>query len=102
MSEVAPDLDAPVLVSDVSGENALLAALTMARIGYRRVGVLAGGIRAWRAAGMAVEQGLTGIMEAPNDVVPAGTERSYADMVQYLRWEEALGRKYEQSLSAQV
>jgi len=102
VADVAPDLDAPVLVSDVNGQNALLAALNMARIGYRRVGVLAGGIRAWRAAGLAVEQGLTGIMEAPNDVVPAGTERSYADMVQYLRWEEALGHKYEQSVSAQV
>jgi rhodanese-related sulfurtransferase len=100
VTEVAPDLDAPLLISDVSGENALLAGLTLARIGYRRVGALAGGMRAWRAAGLAVERGLTGIMEAPNDVVPAGTERSYADMVQYLRWEEALGRKYEQAVTA--
>jgi rhodanese-related sulfurtransferase len=97
ITEVAPDLDAPLLVSDVSGENALLAGLTLARIGYRRVGTLAGGVRAWRAAGLAVEQGLTGIMESPTDVVAAGTERSYADMVQYLRWEEALGHKYEQA-----
>jgi rhodanese-related sulfurtransferase len=100
VTEVAPDLDAPLLVSDVSGDNALLAALALARIGYRRVGALAGGIRAWRAAGLAVEQGLTGIMEAPSDVVPAGTERSYADMVQYLRWEEALGHKYEPATTA--
>jgi rhodanese-related sulfurtransferase len=100
VTEVAPDLDAPVLVSDVSGENALLAGLTLARIGYRRVGALAGGMRAWRAAGLAVEHGLTGIMEGPNDVVPAGTERSYAGMIQYLRWEEALGHKYGQAVTA--
>jgi rhodanese-related sulfurtransferase len=100
VADVAPDLDAPLLVSDVSGQNALLAGLTLARIGYRRVGALAGGMRAWRAAGLAVEQGLTGIMEAPTDVVAAGTERSYADMVQYLRWEEALGHKYEQAVIA--
>ena len=28
------------------------------------------------------------------EVVPAGPERSYADMMHYLRWEEALGQKY--------
>lgn len=100
LSEFAPDLDAPVVVTDVNGDNALLAALMMMRIGYRRAGVLRGGMRAWREAGLAVEQGLSGIMEPPVDVVPAGTERTYADMVQYLRWEEALGRKYEESLAA--
>jgi rhodanese-related sulfurtransferase len=98
--DAAPDLDAPVVVTDLSGTNALLAALTLARLGYRRVGALAGGMRAWQSAGLAVEQGLAGIMEAPTDVVPAGTERSYADMVQYLRWEEALGHKYQQAVSA--
>ena len=34
-------------------------------------------------------------MSPPVDVVPAGTDRSYADMVHYLRWEEALGEKYQ-------
>ena len=33
-------------------------------------------------------------MQAPNDVVPASTDRGYADMVHYLSWEEALGAKY--------
>ena len=96
LSELAPDLDAPVLITDVAGEHAKLAALTMYRIGYRRVATLHGGMRAWREAGLAVEKGLAGIMEPPVDVVPAGTDRSYSDMVQYLRWEEALGKKYEQ------
>ncbi len=49
---------------------------------------------AWRGAGLAVEQGLSGVMRPPDDVVPAGPERSYADMIHYLRWEEALGSKY--------
>jgi hypothetical protein len=26
--------------------------------------------------------------------VPAGPDRSYADMINYLRWEEKLGHKY--------
>jgi hypothetical protein len=34
-------------------------------------------------------------MRAPDDVVPAGPERTYADMIHYLRWEQALGEKYE-------
>ena len=33
-------------------------------------------------------------MRAPDDVVPAGPDRSYADMINYLRWEERLGHKY--------
>ncbi|MFN0072753.1 MAG: rhodanese-like domain-containing protein [Chloroflexota bacterium] len=98
--DIAEDLDAPLVITDVSGRSSLLAALTLAKLGYRRVGALAGGMKAWQAAGLAVEQGLTGIMDPPTDVVPAGTERSYADMVQYLRWEEALGQKYEQAVSA--
>jgi hypothetical protein len=35
-------------------------------------------------------------MAAPDDVVPTGPDRTYADMVEYLRWEVALGKKYEQ------
>jgi hypothetical protein len=52
-------------------------------------------MRAWNAAGLPVEQGLTGVMSPPNDIVPSGPDRSFADMMNYLRWEEALGHKYE-------
>jgi len=34
------------------------------------------------------------VMDPPDDMLPAGPERSYADMIEYLRWEEALGTKY--------
>jgi len=33
-------------------------------------------------------------MAPPTDVVPAGPDRNFADMQNYLRWEEALGHKY--------
>jgi hypothetical protein len=33
-------------------------------------------------------------MRPPDDVVPAGPDRGYADMINYLRWEERLGHKY--------
>jgi hypothetical protein len=42
-----------------------------------------------------VELGLSGVMSSPNDVVLSGPDRNYADMMNYLRWEEALGEKYE-------
>ena len=71
-----------------------MAAATLAGLGYRSVSVLQDGVAGWRAAGLPVERGLTGVMRPPNDVVPAGTDRSYADMIHYLSWEEALGSKY--------
>ncbi|MCI0902541.1 MAG: thiosulfate sulfurtransferase, partial [Chloroflexi bacterium] len=62
--------------------------------GYRNVSVLEGGMAAWRQAGLAVEQGLSGVMRPPTDVVVSGPERNFADMMHYLRWETALGEKY--------
>jgi hypothetical protein len=41
-----------------------------------------------------VEQGLSGVMQPPADLVPAGADRNYADAINYLRWETALGDKY--------
>ena len=91
---LVPDWTEPIVVTDVDGTDALLAARTLGEIGYHDVSALAGGMAAWGAAGLSVEQGLSGVMEPPDDVVPAGPERSYADMIEYLRWEEALGAKY--------
>ena len=45
-------------------------------------------------ADLPVEQGLSGVMRAPTDVVLSGPDRNFADMMHYLRWEEALGTKY--------
>ena len=84
-------------MTEEDGRQGPLAAATLTELGYADVAHLAGGMAAWRAAGLPVEQGLSGVMEPPDDVVPAGPERSYADMIQYLRWEEALGSKYEQA-----
>ena len=94
IGEVAPDLAAPIVVTDNDGDTAVLAAAALLDMGYRNVAALAGGTAAWRRAGCAVEQGLTGVLRAPDDVVPAGPDRSYADMINYLRWEERLGEKY--------
>jgi 3-mercaptopyruvate sulfurtransferase SseA len=64
-------------------------------MGYRDVLVLDGGMAAWQGAGLRVERGLTDIMSPPGDVVAVGLDRDYADMMNYFRWEEALGKKHE-------
>jgi rhodanese-related sulfurtransferase len=95
IGSIAPDRSAPVLLTCLDGANSILAAATLLNMGYEKVTALQGGMRAWNAAGLPVEQGLTGVMSPPNDIVPSGPDRSFADMMNYLRWEEALGHKYE-------
>ena len=49
---------------------------------------------AWQRAGFPLEEGLSGVMRPPTDVVLSGPDRTYAEMMHYLRWETALGEKY--------
>ena len=95
IADVVPDVTRPLAVTCSDGTWSCLAATTLAGMGYRDVWVLDGGMAAWTAAGLSVERGLTGVMASPNDLVPTGPDRGYADMMNYLRWEEELGRKYE-------
>ena len=76
------------------GRQSLLAAATLQSMGFTNVGVLDGGVASWREAGLPVETGLSGVMRTPADVVFSGPDRTYADMQNYLRWEEQLGDKY--------
>ena len=91
---VAPAKDTPLTVTCVDGTSSTLAGGTLANLGYTNVSVLEGGISAWKNAGSPVETGLTGVMVPPTDMVPTGPDRNYADMMNYLRWETALGEKY--------
>ena len=94
ISDAAPDANAPVIATCENGVQSALAAATLAELGYGDVSVLDGGMAAWRDAGLDAETGLSGVMSAPNDMIASGAERNYADMVNYLRWEEELGHKY--------
>ena len=69
---LAPDWTEPIVVTDPDGIDAALAAATLLDLGYHDVSALAGGTRAWTAAGLASERGLSGVMEPPDDLVPAG------------------------------
>jgi len=94
IAEVGPTRETAVVVTCLDGRNATLAGATLKELGYQNVAVLEGGMAAWQAAGLPVEKGLSGVMAPPADLVPAGPDRNYADMMNYLRWEEALGYKY--------
>ena len=91
-----PGLSKPVAVTcEDGGDGAALAAATLSEMGYRDVVWLKGGMESWRSGTRSVEKGLTRVMSAPVDVLPAGTNRSYGDMINYLRWETALVEQSE-------
>jgi rhodanese-related sulfurtransferase len=87
-------IDDAVVVTCNDGVQSSMAAGTLLDLGYSRASFLDGGVSAWRGAGLPLETGLVGVGSPPNDVVLAGTERTFAEMMQYLRWEEELGHKY--------
>jgi rhodanese-related sulfurtransferase len=94
IGNMVPAYHTPVAVTCTDGRNAVLAGATLQALGYQNVAALEGGMAAWQQAGLPVEKGLSGIMVPPTDVVLSGPDRNFADMMNYLRWEEALGYKY--------
>jgi rhodanese-related sulfurtransferase len=94
VEDFAPSKTAPVVVTCGDGQLSLLAGATLKDLGYQDVSVMEGGIASWSEAGLPLEKGLSGVMAPPNDVVILGVDRSPAEMMNYLRWETALGEKY--------
>jgi rhodanese-related sulfurtransferase len=94
VSEHVASTDASVVVVCGDGRQSLLAAATLRGMGYVNAAALDGGMGTWRQAGLPLETGLSGVMRTPADVVFSGPDRTYADMQNYLRWEERLGDKY--------
>ena len=94
VSEHVPSTDTLVAVTCSNGQQSLLAAATLAELGYTNVVALAGGMSSWQAARQPIEEGLSGVMRTPADIVFSGPDRTYADMQHYLRWETELGFKY--------
>ena len=92
---LAPSLETPLVVTCRDGRNSALAAAALKGMGYANLSVLEGGMDAWLAEEFAIETGLSGVMSPPTDLVASGPDRNYADMMNYLRWETALGEKYE-------
>ena len=97
VGDLAPSRETPIAVTSHDGRNATLAGATLKELGYQHVAVLEGGMVAWQRAGLPVEEGLSGVMRPPTDMVLSGPDRNFADMMHYLRWETALGEKYATS-----
>jgi rhodanese-related sulfurtransferase len=55
-----PDKGAPIILYCGGGYRSALAAANLQAMGYRDVRSMAGGIRAWRAAGLPLEVGAGG------------------------------------------
>lgn len=91
---LAPSRETPIVVTCRDGRNSVLASATLKGLGYADVSALEGGMTAWLAEELPVETGLSGVMSPPNDLVASGPDRNFADMMNYLRWETALGEKY--------
>ncbi|MDA1127094.1 MAG: rhodanese-like domain-containing protein [Chloroflexi bacterium] len=89
-----PSKSAAIVVTCGRGGGAILASATLQGMGYTNVAALDGGMAAWKQAGLPVEEGLTGIVRPPSDINYLGVDRSYAEMMNYLRWETDLGAKY--------
>jgi rhodanese-related sulfurtransferase len=94
IGEVAPSKDSALVVTCANGLDSVLAGATLRALGYGRVAALGDGMKAWLRAGLPVERGLSGVMNPPKDVLTMGTDRTWAEAIQYLRWEEELGKKY--------
>jgi rhodanese-related sulfurtransferase len=89
VASLVPDRARSVVVTCGDGRASTLAAATLGGLGYA-ARVLAGGTRAWDAAGRPLELGATRLADAPDDLVPKPYERGRAAMEAYLAWEEAL------------
>ena len=95
---MVPSPHTPIVVTCRDGRNSVLAAATLKGMGYENVSALEGGMASWVAEeDLPVETGLTGVMSPPTDLVASGPDRNYADMMNYLRWETALGEKYAEA-----
>lgn len=88
-----PDRDQTLAVACPDGRQSLLAAQTLQDLGYRRVAVVEGGVRAWTAAGLPIATGGEKHLVQPNDVVLSPSIRgTKEDMQRYLEWELRLAK----------
>ena len=95
MDGIVPSKSTPVVLLSPEGRESILAGLALVEMGYENVASLEGGTRGWVAEGHPLERGLSGVMTPPDDLVATGSGRNFAGAIEYLRWEEELGRKYE-------
>jgi rhodanese-related sulfurtransferase len=84
------DRNLPIVVTCDDGRDSILGASTLLDLGYENIQVLDGGTEAWQSAGLSLVSGATGIIGQPDDIMPKSHERTRAQMLRYLDWEEKL------------
>ncbi|MDO8433440.1 MAG: rhodanese-like domain-containing protein, partial [Candidatus Binatus sp.] len=96
--------DARVVLYSRRETESVLAAATLAALGYRNVAVLQGGFENWKRRGFDVEEGLGAQSELEEIAVAeiglfGAGKFGYSNerMARYLKDEEALGRRYHRS-----
>lgn len=90
IAAMAPDTSQPLLLTCRNGMHSVLAAQTLAALGYRSVVVLEGGTIAWRRAGYPLD---TAVLPPQDDTVLPPYARGEQAMRDYLAWETELVRK---------
>jgi rhodanese-related sulfurtransferase len=91
LPERFPDRGQPIVITCPDGQQSVLAARALAKLGYRNVSVLDGGLRAWAAAGHQTEKGLDSCLVQPNDtVLSPSIKGNKEEMERYLEWETKL------------
>jgi rhodanese-related sulfurtransferase len=81
----------PIVLSCHDGQSSILAARTLADMGYNEIFVLDGGVQMWTRAGYPTERGLESCLVEPNDVVLSPSVKGDKEaMRRYLEWEVKL------------
>jgi len=88
LPELIADRANRIILTCTVGVQSTFAAQQLARVGYANISVLAGGLRAWTAAGYRTDSGLSEALNPANDVVLSPSIRgNKEDMQKYLDWE---------------
>jgi rhodanese-related sulfurtransferase len=88
LPSLCTDKAQPIVLACRDGQSSILAAKTLAEMGYKEVFVLNGGVRIWERAGYPIETGLDACLVEPNDVVLSPSVKGDKEaMRRYLEWE---------------
>ena len=89
---LCPNKSGPILLVCGDGTRSALSAWALADMGYGGAVYLNGGKRAWREAGLALEEGDSGFEGPVIDVALKPYDIGTGAMQEYLDWEENLGK----------
>ena len=88
LPSLCTDKARPIVLACRDSQNSILAAKTLAEMGYKEVFVLNGGVQMWERAGYPTAKGLEFCLVEPNDAVLSPSVKGDKEaMRRYLEWE---------------